>query len=88
MKASNPLVMVQVLLLLALPRRPITSLFRAALDWHVLRRRGGGGAQAYRLLSAEMYAQGWDYPLHLGVTEVLPVVRRQLPVRPGRNYGT
>lgn len=25
--------------------------------------------QAYRLLSAEMYAQGWDYPLHLGVTE-------------------
>ncbi|KAK7402132.1 hypothetical protein VNO78_14152 [Psophocarpus tetragonolobus] len=25
--------------------------------------------QAYRLLVAEMYAQGWDYPLHLGVTE-------------------
>jgi len=25
--------------------------------------------QAYRLLAAEMYAQGWDYPLHLGVTE-------------------
>eukprot|EP00897_Mesotaenium_endlicherianum_P010912 jgi/Mesen1/984/ME000012S00531 len=24
---------------------------------------------AYRLLSAEMYNQGWDYPLHLGVTE-------------------
>ena len=26
--------------------------------------------QAYRLLSEEMYAKGWDYPLHLGVTEV------------------
>lgn len=25
--------------------------------------------QAYRLLSAEMYKRGWDYPLHLGVTE-------------------
>ncbi|RXI04571.1 hypothetical protein DVH24_038845 [Malus domestica] len=25
--------------------------------------------QAYRLLVAEMYVQGWDYPLHLGVTE-------------------
>ncbi|KAL1361595.1 hypothetical protein HN51_009944 [Arachis hypogaea] len=25
--------------------------------------------QAYRLLVSEMYAQGWDYPLHLGVTE-------------------
>ncbi len=25
--------------------------------------------QAYRLLAAEMYALGWDYPLHLGVTE-------------------
>ena len=25
--------------------------------------------QAYRLLVAEMHAQGWDYPLHLGVTE-------------------
>ncbi|KAL6776847.1 HDS1 [Auxenochlorella protothecoides x Auxenochlorella symbiontica] len=25
--------------------------------------------QAYRLLSEEMYAKGWDYPLHLGVTE-------------------
>ncbi|XP_043700619.1 4-hydroxy-3-methylbut-2-en-1-yl diphosphate synthase (ferredoxin), chloroplastic [Telopea speciosissima] len=25
--------------------------------------------QAYRLLVAEMYIQGWDYPLHLGVTE-------------------
>lgn len=25
--------------------------------------------EAYRLLVAEMYAQGWDYPLHLGVTE-------------------
>jgi len=24
---------------------------------------------AYRLLSAEMYKLGWDYPLHLGVTE-------------------
>eukprot|EP00850_Spirogloea_muscicola_P009080 SM000050S17005 [mRNA] locus=s50:351485:357286:- [translate_table: standard] len=24
---------------------------------------------AYRLLSAEMYREGWDYPLHLGVTE-------------------
>jgi (E)-4-hydroxy-3-methylbut-2-enyl-diphosphate synthase len=24
---------------------------------------------AYRLLVAEMYALGWDYPLHLGVTE-------------------
>eukprot|EP00640_Fibrocapsa_japonica_P000924 CAMPEP_0113943412 /NCGR_PEP_ID=MMETSP1339-20121228/23413_1 /TAXON_ID=94617 /ORGANISM="Fibrocapsa japonica" /LENGTH=652 /DNA_ID=CAMNT_0000948271 /DNA_START=394 /DNA_END=2352 /DNA_ORIENTATION=+ /assembly_acc=CAM_ASM_000762 len=26
-------------------------------------------AQAYRLLAAEMYRLGWDYPLHLGVTE-------------------
>ena len=25
--------------------------------------------QAYRLLSEEMYTKGWDYPLHLGVTE-------------------
>uniref|UniRef100_A0A224XF69 4-hydroxy-3-methylbut-2-en-1-yl diphosphate synthase (ferredoxin), chloroplastic n=1 Tax=Hypericum perforatum TaxID=65561 RepID=A0A224XF69_HYPPE len=25
--------------------------------------------QAYRLLLAEMYVNGWDYPLHLGVTE-------------------
>lgn len=25
--------------------------------------------QAYRLLVAEMYQRGWDYPLHLGVTE-------------------
>lgn len=25
--------------------------------------------QSYRLLSAEMYRLGWDYPLHLGVTE-------------------
>ncbi|BBN11194.1 (E)-4-hydroxy-3-methylbut-2-enyl-diphosphate synthase [Marchantia polymorpha subsp. ruderalis] len=25
--------------------------------------------QAYRLLVAEMYVQGWNYPLHLGVTE-------------------
>lgn len=25
--------------------------------------------QAYRLLAEEMYAHGWDYPLHLGVTE-------------------
>ena len=24
---------------------------------------------AYRLLSAEMMREGWDYPLHLGVTE-------------------
>lgn len=27
------------------------------------------GEQAYRLLAAEMYKKGWDYPLHLGVTE-------------------
>lgn len=26
--------------------------------------------QAYRLLAEEMYKKGWDYPLHLGVTEV------------------
>ena len=25
--------------------------------------------QAYRLLAEEQYAKGWDYPLHLGVTE-------------------
>jgi len=25
--------------------------------------------QAYRLLAAEMYTTGWDYPMHLGVTE-------------------
>merc|ERR1711937_1128576 len=24
---------------------------------------------AYRLLAKEMYQRGWDYPLHLGVTE-------------------
>lgn len=28
--------------------------------------------QAYRLLAEEMYANAWDYPLHLGVTEVGP----------------
>jgi len=28
--------------------------------------------QAYRLLAEEMYARGWDYPLHLGVTGKLP----------------
>ena len=27
--------------------------------------------QAYRLLAEEMYLKGWDYPLHLGVTEVM-----------------
>ena len=27
-------------------------------------------AQAYRLLAEEMYAKRWDYPIHLGVTEV------------------
>ena len=27
--------------------------------------------QAYRLLAEEMYTNGWDYPLHLGVTEVI-----------------
>ena len=26
--------------------------------------------QAYRLLAEEMYHNGWDYPMHLGVTEV------------------
>ena len=26
---------------------------------------------AYRLLAEEMYLKGWDYPLHLGVTEVM-----------------
>ena len=26
--------------------------------------------QAYRLLAEEMYLNGWDYPMHLGVTEV------------------
>ncbi len=25
--------------------------------------------QAYRLLASELYKRGWDYPLHLGVTE-------------------
>lgn len=25
--------------------------------------------QAYRLLAAAMYKLGWDYPMHLGVTE-------------------
>jgi len=25
--------------------------------------------QAYRLLAARMYEEGWDYPMHLGVTE-------------------
>lgn len=27
---------------------------------------------AYRLLSEEMYAKGWDYPIHLGVTGAQP----------------
>ncbi len=31
-----------------------------------------GWAQAYRLLAEEMYAKQWDYPIHLGVTEVCP----------------
>ena len=30
--------------------------------------------QAYRLLAEEMYSNGWDYPLHLGVTEVSTLV--------------
>lgn len=30
--------------------------------------------QAYRLLAEEMYGRGWDYPLHLGVTEVSVVL--------------
>ena len=30
--------------------------------------------QAYRLLAEEMYSNGWDYPLHLGVTEVREIV--------------
>jgi (E)-4-hydroxy-3-methylbut-2-enyl-diphosphate synthase len=25
--------------------------------------------QAYRMLAAEQYKLGWDYPMHLGVTE-------------------
>jgi (E)-4-hydroxy-3-methylbut-2-enyl-diphosphate synthase len=25
--------------------------------------------QSYRLLAAEQYRMGWDFPLHLGVTE-------------------
>jgi len=33
--------------------------------------------QAYRLLAEEQYARGWDYPLHLGVTEARAL-------RPGR----
>lgn len=39
--------------------------------------------QAYRLLAEEMYAKGWDYPLHLGVTEVRytgPFVSPMAPV--------
>ncbi len=32
--------------------------------------------QAYRLLSEEMYLKGWDYPLHLGVTEVNSLLQR------------
>ena len=42
----------------------------------VLCRRAGGlslrmhALQAYRLLAEEQYNRGWDYPLHLGVTEV------------------
>ena len=35
--------------------------------------------QAYRLLSEEMYLKGWDYPLHLGVTEVAPAASKGLP---------
>ena len=42
--------------------------------------------QAYRLLAEEMYTKGWDYPLHLGVTEVhmlpgTPHVRLQSSTR-------
>lgn len=38
--------------------------------------------QAYRLLSEEMYLKGWDYPLHLGVTEVIPYIKNlaDLPI--------
>ena len=44
------------------PRPPPRLPAAARLTW---------GRQAYRLLAAEQYAQGWDYPLHLGVTEVV-----------------
>ena len=27
--------------------------------------------QAYRLLAAEQYAKGWDYPLHLGYVVII-----------------
>jgi len=33
--------------------------------------------QAYRLLAEEQYARGWDYPLHLGVTEVRTGMERE-----------
>jgi (E)-4-hydroxy-3-methylbut-2-enyl-diphosphate synthase len=33
--------------------------------------------QAYRLLAEEQYNRGWDYPLHLGVTEAGEMARVQ-----------
>lgn len=33
--------------------------------------------QAYRLLAEEQYNRGWDYPLHLGVTEAGAWLGRQ-----------
>jgi len=38
--------------------------------------------QAYRLLAEEQYARGWDYPLHLGVTEAR-ALRRPGSCMPG-----
>jgi (E)-4-hydroxy-3-methylbut-2-enyl-diphosphate synthase len=37
--------------------------------------------QAYRLLAEEMYSNGWDYPLHLGVTEVSAYVLTEAGLR-------
>lgn len=44
--------------------------------------------QAYRLLAEEQYNNGWDYPLHLGVTEVGCLVTRNFwnPQCPQRLY--
>jgi len=37
--------------------------------------------QAYRLLAEEMYSNGWDYPLHLGLTEVSAYVLTEAGLR-------
>ena len=82
MKASNPLVMVQVgrrvgvvgvYLYVFSPTPPLQRHTIPNLTKHPQPHNPSSVLallpQAYRLLAAEMYKKGWDYPLHLGVTE-------------------